>query len=471
MTHRSRPAGYCFALLFLLAGAALRGDDAAPSEDRRTPIVRAIERTKNATVNIHSEKRAKTAEVLFSAGKDKKINGMGTGIIVDERGYIITNYHVVKDVESLRVTTCDGAGFDARVISYDSREDLAIIKIDSTKPLPVMPFGTSSDLMLGEDVLAIGNAFGYEHTVTRGIISALSRDVEVDEEQSYRNLIQIDAAINPGNSGGPLLNRDGDVIGINVAIRAGAQRIGFAIPIDDARIVLARLLNIERLNSNFHGLELIDEKHGAERKLVVRAAKPGSPADSAGLKAGDVIVKAGDVNVVDSADLERAFLGRAAGDKVEVQVQRDGNVETLPIEIATLGPERRVPAIRALPNDAPPAPPVAAGDAVEKTWSLLGLKLSKVQTGDQSLTGQPYRGGMLVTDVRPQSPAQKNGLRNGDVLVGLHVWETVSTENITYVLSHPQFSNFNPLKFYVLRNRETLYGFFDISASTASHSQ
>jgi serine protease Do len=114
---------------------------------------------------------------------------------------------------------------------------------------------------------------------------------------------------------------------------------------------------------------------------------------------------------------------------------------------------------------------VAAGDAVEKTWSLLGLKLSKVQTGDQSLTGQPYRGGMLVTDVRPQSPAQKNGLRNGDVLVGLHVWETVSTENITYVLSHPQFSNFNPLKFYVLRNRETLYGFFDISASTASHSQ
>ena len=258
MTLRTRQAGLATLLFIVCCSSLLHGADAALpatpiSETRLTPLVRAIDRTKRSCVNIHSEKRAKTADVLFSAGKDKKISGMGTGIIVDERGYIVTNYHVVRDVESLRVTLCDGAGFDARVISYDSREDLAIIKIESSQPLPVMPFGTSSDLMLGEDVIAIGNAFGYEHTVTRGIVSAMGRDVDVDEEQAYRNLIQIDAAINPGNSGGPLLNGDGEVIGINVAIRAGAQRIGFTIPIDDARIVISRLLNIERLNNTCHG--------------------------------------------------------------------------------------------------------------------------------------------------------------------------------------------------------------------------
>jgi serine protease Do len=472
MTPRSRPAGFCTLLLLLLLTSPLRAEDSAPpiAEGRATPIVKAIERTKAATINIHSEKRAKTAEVLFSAGKDKKINGMGTGIIVDERGYIVTNYHVVKDVQSLRVTLCDGTAFEARVVSYDSREDLAVIKVDSAKPLPVIPFGTSSDLMLGEDVLAIGNAFGYEHTVTRGIISALSRDVEVDEEQSYRNLIQIDAAINPGNSGGPLLNRDGDVIGINVAIRAGAQRIGFAIPIDDARIVLAKLLNIERLNNNTHGLELADQKHGAERKLVVRGAKAGSPAEAAGIKPGDVILKSGTTDIVDAADLERVFLGRTVGDKVELQVQRDGKTETLSVEVASLSPERRNPGVRSLP-DVAPLPPVTAADASEKTWTLLGLRLSKVPQGDQSLTGQPYRGGMQVTGVRPQSPAEKNGLRNGDVLVGLHVWETVSNENVTYVLNHPQFTTFSPLKFYVLRNRETLYGFLDTLPTMASHAQ
>ena len=147
---------------------------------------------------------------------------MGTGIIIDERGYIVTNQHVIAGVDSLRVTLYDGSTFTAEPISYDVKHDLAIIKIEASRPLPVIPLGTSSDLRLGESVIAIGNAFGYEHTVTAGIISSLSRDVEVNEHQSYKNLLQTDASINPGNSGGPLLNLDGEVIGINVAIRAGA---------------------------------------------------------------------------------------------------------------------------------------------------------------------------------------------------------------------------------------------------------
>src|SRR5690606_20223067 len=219
-------------LMLLMLGTMFPAPALAVSETRQPPTVRAVERARYGTVNIHSEKRARQSDSLFSNSKENKINGMGTGLVIDERGYIVTNHHVVKGVDSLRVTLADGASYPARIISYDSKHDLAVIKIHPPRPLRVIPMRTSSDLMLGEDVLAIGNAFGYEHTVTRGIISSLSRDVEVNDEQSYENLIQIDAAINPGNSGGPLLNRDGDVIGINVAIRAGAQKIGFAIPID-----------------------------------------------------------------------------------------------------------------------------------------------------------------------------------------------------------------------------------------------
>ena len=159
---------------------------------------------------------------------------MGTGTIVDERGYILTNYHVVSDVRRIEVTLDDGRGCTAELVAYDAAADLAVIKIPAPKPLPVIRIGTSSDLMEGESVIALGNAFGYEQTVTRGIISALGRDVQVSDTQAYDDLIQTDASINPGNSGGPLLNIDGEMIGVNVAVRAGAQGIGFAIPIDNA---------------------------------------------------------------------------------------------------------------------------------------------------------------------------------------------------------------------------------------------
>jgi serine protease Do len=473
MMKRTLHVGLCLAVLAICCQPKLRADDAPSvtgSESRMTAIVRAVERCRRSTVNIHSEKRARTAEVLFSAGRDKKVNGMGTGIIVDERGYIVTNHHVVHEVESLRVSLFDGNSYDAHVVSYDSREDLAIIKIDADRALAVMPFGTSSDLMLGEDVLAIGNAFGYEHTVTRGIISQLGRDVDVNEEQSYRNLIQTDAAINPGNSGGPLLNRDGDVIGINVAIRAGAQRIGFAIPIDDARVVIARLLNIERLNQNYHGLNIADIKHGADRRLVVRGTQSASPAAASGFEPGDVVMRVGSIDVMDAADLERALLGRHAGESVRVVVDRDGQKETLNLTLARVGEERRTPARETVPDAV--LPQVAEAHSVtDVLWNRLGLRISPVSESDAALTGQPYRGGLRVVSVRGHSPASQSRLQEGDILVGLHVWETISPENVSYVLNHPQFPNFNPLKFYVLRGSDTLFGHFQVSATQTSHTK
>jgi serine protease Do len=468
MTKCLLHAGVSLALILGVACPAAHASEAAAevSDARMTPLVLAIQRAVQSTVNIHSEKRARPGDPLSPAGK--KVNGMGTGVIVDERGYIVTNYHVVQDVDSLQVTLRDNTTYSARVVSFDSREDLALIKISASQPLEVMPMGTSSDLLLGEDVLAIGNAFGYPHTVTRGIISALGRDVEVNDEQAYRNLIQIDAAINPGNSGGPLINRDGDMIAINVAIRAGAQKIGFAIPVDDARRTIARLLNVERLNSNYHGLTGRDEKHGPERKLVVEAVDVNSPAAAAGIEPGDVVVRAANTTVVDAADFERALLGRSAGDDVEVVVKRDGEEKTLQLEIARLTGSRNIAGRQSLQGTTvsvskpvvTPSSSVSTGDGA---WDVLGLKLSKLESGSAALEGQSYRGGMQVDDVRPGSPAAQNGIRAGDVLVGLHVWETVNQENVDYVLKHPQFSTFSSLKFYILREKETLYGHFQVA--------
>src|SRR5262249_10808566 len=159
-----------------------------------------------------------------------RVNGMGTGIIIDPRGYIVTNQHVIEDVSVLRIRLADGSTYIASVFARSPEMDLAIIKIDAREPLPIVLLGTATDLMLGETVIAIGNAFGYEHTVSVGVVSALKRDVSLNKDMSYKSLIQTDASINPGNSGGPLLNVHGELVGVNVAIRAGAQNIGFAIP-------------------------------------------------------------------------------------------------------------------------------------------------------------------------------------------------------------------------------------------------
>jgi len=463
MTKQCCHAGLCLAILLVLIPCLSFAESSAPAagSNRNTERTRIVERAERSSVNIHTEKRQKSMDVVFSAGKATKINGMGTGIVIDERGYIVTNYHVVQDVERLRVTTYAGGDYESRVLAYDSREDLAIIKIDPREKLEVAKFGTSSDLMLGEDVIAIGNAYGYESSVTRGIISHRSRDVEVNEEQSYSNLIQIDAAINPGNSGGPLLNADGEVIGINVAIRAGAQRIGFAIPIDAARKVIARLMNVERHNLTYHGISTTDVKHGPERKLIIESIRADSPANSAGIKVGDVIVQSGDVAVVDGADFERSLFGRTAGTDIPLTVLRDGKPQEIHFQLAELSSSRRQPGQQVV--GVSPAKTNAPISSADRCWDLLGVRLEKVESGFP-IPNQPYRGGMKVSEVRSSGPAEANGIRPGDILVGLHIWETVSNDNIEYVLNHPQLQTLGPLKFYIVRNGETLFGHFRITS-------
>lgn len=454
----------CTVILFTGLGANC--ENSAASDVRKTPLVRAIERAKTSVVNIHSEKTARTDDSLFGSGKNRKVNGMGTGIVVDSRGYIVTNHHVIDGVDSLRVTMLDGSTFTARVISSNQSEDLAIIKINPAKKLTVMPPGTSSDLMLGETVIAVGNAFGYEHTVTSGIISSLSRDVEVNEKQSYKNLIQTDASINPGNSGGPLLNLDGEVVGINVAIRAGAQRIGFAIPIDDARKIIADLISTELLDHTYHGILANDIKQGDKQMLVLNKPIENSPAELSGLKKDDIVMKAGSVNVVDRADLERAFMGHKAGDTIDLLIRREDKTQTVQITLADITTVARhttpvsAPIVRAQNNE------ISNDPTLEKTWDLLGIRISTLPDSQKHMINSRYEGGMLIEEVRPKSPAAMNGMRRGDILVGLHIWETVNLSNVSYVLSNSKLSSFSPLKFYILRKNETLYGHLPLNITS-----
>src|SRR5262249_53583932 len=312
----------------LLVVTVARADDATPARPgnpRRSPAVEVVERVKGSVVNIHSERTVGDARDfdrrLDVSPTQHRVNGMGTGIVIDPRGYLVTNHHVVDEVQSLRVRLHDGTTLPARVFARDADADLAILKIDPPRPLPVIPLGTASDLMLAEPVIAIGNAFGYEHTVTTGIVSALKRDVTLNKEISYKSLIQTSAGINPGNSGGPLLNVYGELIGVNVAIRAGAQNIAFALPIDNVLKVTAEMISARRRTGRTPGLALraaTDPSNTPVRRwAVVDRVDPASPAEAAGLKAGDVVERVGDVPIKCAMDVERAFLEQPAGGKIE----------------------------------------------------------------------------------------------------------------------------------------------------------
>jgi serine protease Do len=422
------------------------------SQERMTPVVTAVRQARPSVVSIRGEKTTIDPDASREDPETPRhVNGMGTGTIVDERGYVLTNYHVVSDVRRIEVTLDDGRQYTAELIASDSEADLALIKIPAPKPLPVIRMGTSSDLMDGESVIALGNAFGYEQTVTRGIISALGRDVQVSDTQSYDDLIQTDASINPGNSGGPLLNIDGEMIGVNVAVRAGAQGIGFAIPIDSALAVAARMMNVERLRSTRHGIvaQVGQDFDGPVRVARVTSA---SPAEQLGILPGDEIVSVGSLPIHRPLDLERAFLDQPAGQPVAVELHRDGQSMTVELPLAAL-------------RQTPVAPRTARSSDEANVWDVLGLRLSEEPRTTFQRRNSKYRGGMHVEEVRPGSPAAEEGILPGDILVGMHKWETASDQDIQYIVSRPSLAQMGRLKFYVLRGQSTLYGHINVATN------
>ncbi|MCA9192695.1 MAG: trypsin-like peptidase domain-containing protein [Planctomycetales bacterium] len=408
---------------------------------RYTRTVLAIKNSELAVVNIEGNKPATTTA---SARSDApQVNGMGAGVIVDPRGYILTNQHVVQDVGRIEVTLHDGRQFVGSLIARDSETDLAIVKVDTrSQALPSIDCGTSADLMRGEPVIAIGNPFGYHHTVTEGIISALHRDIPVNGIQEYRDLIQTDASINPGNSGGPLLNADGNMIGINAAVRIGAQGIGFAIPIDRATNVAADML-IESRRHVFAS--------PIQTKLVFRDNQTRvevTESSASDIVVGDVITKVGGLPIRNRLDYELALVEEGSGDSLELEVLRHGqqNVALLRLEPAQTRAQL-----------------TSSNTAADQLYRTLGLRLEPADPAEVKRIDGNYDGGLRVTGVRTRSPAAVAQIQNGDILVALMEWQTANWKDLSWVMKSNEMRSAGNAKFYIMRNNAVFFGTMDMS--------
>ena len=371
-----------------------------------------------------------------------RVSGMGSGVLIDGRGYILTNHHVVDKVQGIVVQLFDGTTYPARVLQFDPVMDLAILKVDADHSLAAIKIGTSSDLMVGETVITIGNAFGYENTVSVGIVSALHRDVTLSDDQVYRNLIQTDACINPGNSGGPLINVDGELIGINVAVRAGAQGIGFALPIDEVKRVAAEMMSTRRLASTWHGLvaeRTAERGQAARRGLRGPAGEPGGSRRVQARRRAGPRRRPGRRERPGPRARHARRPPRPSGDQVTI---RRGNTETDDALDVQHGRRDRRPS---------PAP-VDPDDVV---WRLLGIKTQPVSTEYVASVSPKLRGGLYVQAVSPGSPAAQAAIQKGDILVGMNVgtrhWETIRADNILYVLRQPETAQTQSALLYVVR--------------------
>jgi serine protease Do len=448
-------------LPFLLCSAAPPAAAHGGLAERRTPVVQAIQKVQPSVVSISSEKKAASSSRWPFTPEESlrpRVSGMGTGVIIDSRGFILTNQHVVDKVQGVEVHLADGGVYPARVVQQDPAMDIAILKIDAGRPLTPIQIGASSDLMKGETVITVGNAFGYENTTSVGVISSLGRNVTLSDDQVYRNLIQTDACINPGNSGGPLVNIDGELIGINVAVRAGAQGIGFALPIDDVKRVATDMMSTRRLAATWHGLVAGEARRGESRCVVLSDIQAGSPAESAGFQKGDEIVRVGDLAVSTTIDIERGLLDVRPGQKAEVLVRRAGRER-----LVTLEPQ---PLNRS-------AMAGATADSVgEEVWKRFGLRTIPVSRDYVKAVSQTFRGGLFVQSVSPGSAAARGLIQKGDILVGLndgtHDWETIRPDNILFILNQPDVAQGQSLQYYVVRRNQFVQGLLNLGEAVAA---
>ena len=357
---------------------------------RVTPVVDVVRQVGPAVVNIYQEV---VTEVPLPwpynrlSPRQQRSTSLGSGVIIDAEGFILTNAHVIQPGGQIRVQLSTGESQLASLVNLDPTNDVALLKISGHEQLPVARLGTSSDIMVGETVLAIGNPMGNASSVTRGIVSSLFRDVQVPGApgERFRDFIQLDAPINPGNSGGPLLNIRGDVIGINWAIAREAEGIGFAIPIDRVRHSLADTLLNPQLHKNVvTGMELSTDARG--RDVTLALVLEASPAERAGLTAGDRLLSIAGQPVRWEFDVAKALYRADPGDQVALVVDRDGRELSLQLRLAE--------------QISPP----------QFIASALGLRV----------VDHPNYFGVLVEAVDPSGSAARLPLRRGDLIDGVN---------------------------------------------------
>jgi Do/DeqQ family serine protease len=365
---------------------------------------------------------------FFEQPQEREQQNMGSGVIISDEGYILTNNHLVGGATEVMVRCTDGKEYDAEVVGADAASDVAVLKVEGGV-LPAIELGSSTGLRLGETVIAIGYPFGIGQTVTKGIISAQGKSLGLVQ---YEDFIQTDAAINPGNSGGALINEYGQLIGINTAIASrsgGSQGIGFAIPIDFARSIMEKLIKDGRIVRGYVGIrpdeitsdmvEFFDLE--SKEGVLITEVESDTPADKAKMKRGDVIVEFDGKEIKDVKQFRMLAAEAAPGEKIDVVLVRDGKKKTVELEVG----ER---------------PTETAGNSIEEDAEdisplFLGVGLQSMQDEYREALELPGDiNGVIVTDVQGGTPAAKAGLRKGDVIVEIDKQQVENLDDFRKVM-------------------------------------
>jgi len=406
---------------YFIESVAMAADEIAAMEDgitysRNNAIVQAAKRVGPSVVSISTIQvrivRDPRYDFFFpySPGMKRKSYGLGSGFIIDKRGYVLTNHHVIEDADEIKVALSNGTEFEAKVIGADYESDLAVLKIESKSDLPVVELGDSFDLMVGEWAIAIGNPFGFliresEPSVSLGVVSATGRSLQ-DDKRTFEHLIQTDATINPGNSGGPLVNSHGQVIGISTAIfstSGGSQGVGFAIPINIAKRVINDLIKYGMVTEPWVGIEYqqldkdIAEHLGSPTSegIFISNVLKDSPAQKAGLLRGDIVVKVGKRKVRTRDGATAAIESLESGQEITFRIVRDGEFQDVLLKVGST-------------------------EAVETARTWFGLVVQKPTPGTAIKYGlSSYERGVLVIQVRKKSPADKGELKRGDLIINM----------------------------------------------------
>ena len=404
-------------LVAILSGASARGD--ARMDIRRDATVRAVEKAAPAVVNISTEEIVRRGffygdeffgddpffrQFVERFGTPMVANSLGSGGIFTPDGFVFTNAHVVNRASKIMVTLNDGSQHTADLVNVDLANDVAVIRISRAKPFPTLVLGRSDDLMVGEKAIAVGNPFGLSNTVTSGVISALHREAAAEGRTLFKDLLQTDAVINPGNSGGPLLNVFGEVIGVNSAMAAGAQGIGFAIPVDAVKKSLSGLLDYRRLRRIRLGIGLKEQYTGTgpEAVLVVTRVE-GVSAKAAGLAPGDVVTSVSGRPISSMVDFMAAVLLSPEG---ALRITAARGSEDISAVIAPV----------AIPKP----------DGAALAMSMMGLSVRQMDASLVRTVGIEVDQGIVVTRVAAGSTGEKTGLEPNDII--LQVNDTLTSD-------------------------------------------
>jgi serine protease Do len=386
----------------------------------------------------------------FGMPGQRRGNALGSGFVVDRAGYILTNHHVIEGADRIQVKFAnDETEYDAKVIGSDPPTDIAVIKVESKKDLTPLKIGNSDAVQVGDWSVAIGSPFGFQASVTAGIISAKERDV--DPNQQFQHFLQTDAAINPGNSGGPLLNINGEVIGINTAIATrtgGYQGIGFAMPINTAAKVYNQIIKTGKVTRGSIGIEFRSDSrellraYGADEGVFVQRVAPGGPAEKAGLRAEDIIVAINGKPIRNGEELVEKVTETPVGQNLTLTVLRGGKRQDLTVTIGDLA--QIFPDRYGSPSDQAP------GGATEGTQARFGITIENLTDARRNSLGLKETGGVLVSNVEPSSFADDIGLLPRDVITSINREPVNSVDDVRRI--QDKLKTGDAVAFRVMRN-------------------